>query len=159
MLVYSWHIGGVASYFVLYCIVLIIQKVIFPEYNMQEFLLVNYHALDLILVVFYLLVYRPRILPNHFNIEYGEDEEEISEFGIFNNKIPNINEIIKEDDLLFLSPSQMHDLKEDNQFNLDKNNKPIPIVLINPVMPQTIDVNKKTINNIIDHLSVGFITS
>lgn len=132
---------------------MIIQKVFFTDYNVEEFILVNYHFLDLLLVVYYLIVYHPRKLPNYFNIEYGDDEEEIAEFGLFKSKIPNINEITKEDNVIMLSQPELFDLNQDNTI------KRMPIVVINPVIPQAEDGNKNTINLIIDHLAVGYISS
>lgn len=112
--------------------------------------------LDIIFLSLYLLLYRPRKFPPYFNVDFGDDE--IIDFGnIYSASIPNIKDVIDIDKSIQLNPE---DIAQLNKNKNAKNEKQFPIVLINPVtIDNDINEEKKTINLVIDKLSVGFLSN
>lgn len=89
-------------------------------------------------------------------MDFGEDE--IIDFGnIYSANIPNIQDVIDIDKRIQLNPEDIAQLNKNKNAN---NEKQFPIVVINPVtINNNINEEKKTINLIIDKLSIGFLSN
>ena len=84
--------GVVIGYFVLFLIVLIISKVFFSEYSTDDFRIINYHFIDLLLLLSMMTIYYPRKLPDYFTVDYGDDN--INDNGeIYIVHLPKIGEL------------------------------------------------------------------
>lgn len=77
-------------YLPLYISTLTLHKTIFIKYDNSLLELYDYLSLDIILEALFLFLLRPKKLPDNYNIDYGEANEETG--LIYNYKLPNYSE-------------------------------------------------------------------
>ena len=139
------------SYFFAFLIVLILQKTIFYKYDEAIFEAYNYLALDCIFIYLFLILFRPKELPEHYNIDLGNNIEEI-DGNIYKYNLPKYSE----------THLKIKDLSKKEVEECKKNN--IPIIIIGPNVKNTnsiennnnINIENSSINNYFLNLTIGF---
>lgn len=120
----------------------------FRVYDTSKFQLINYHFLDLLLMIGFMTIYFPKQLPPNFTADYGDDEG--GETGeIYQVNLGNTNEIMKQNILYNQATKKNLELSASNQY---------PVLIIHPFHFQNPDSNI-CINKIIETSNVGFVTN
>ena len=114
------------SYFILYLIVLTLQKTIFYKYDESTLESYNYMTLDAVFLYSIIILFRPKELPDFYNINLG-DNLEGDEGNIYKYKLPKYSE----------ANSLILDLTKKEVDSCKKGD--IPILIIGP--------NEETISN------------
>ena len=125
----------VISYLVLYTIVLVLHKTVFYKYDDSVFQSYNYLEVDFYFEYLLLLLFRPKELPEYYNINLGNNIN-IDEGNIYRYILPKYSEVNSK--ICNLSKKEI-DLCKKNQ---------TPIVIIGP----TDNVNH---NNLEDNTSIN----
>ena len=131
------------SYIGIYILIIFIHKVIVYPYDTTLLEVYNYSIVDIYLSIYFLFLLRPKELPPHFNIDFGNDIE--GDLGLiykaFLPKYSNINET-----------------KENTQKELlSCKGKNIPILVLGPCLSHS-NINGEeeySINNYINNIEVG----
>ena len=144
----------IIAYYLLYLIILILQKSAFYEHDEIIFESYNYLALDCIFEFAFLILFRPKELPENYNINLG-DNLDGDDGNIYQYKLPNYSEahlLIKD-----LTKKQVDECKKNKT----------PIVIVGPNVkninnePNNIsnenNDNNSTINNYFAHLNIGIV--
>ena len=146
----------VIGYFVLFLIVLIISKVFFSEYSTDDFRIINYHFIDLLLLLSMMTIYYPRKLPDYFTVDYGDDN--INDNGeIYIVHLPKIGEL--KNDIL---NRELTEKKLKDMYKRKRNDPQKPILVINPFEVENTNINDNKgaqkmnyVNAMIEHVNVG----
>ena len=139
-------------YFLLYLVILILQKSAFYEHDEIIFESYNYLALDCIFEYAFLILFRPKELPENYNIDLG-DNIDGEDGNIYQYILPKYSEahlLIKD-----LTKKQVDECKKNK----------IPIIIIGPNLkninnePNDINnennSNNSSINNYFANLNIG----
>ena len=139
----KYHILNAYIFIILYLSTILIHKFFFIIYDTQKFETIQYHYLDLILMIVFLYIFNPKNIPDYFDIDYGED---INENGkIYKCKLPKIEEL---NNVNYINPK----IKESEAKVYIKEN--IPVVIINPFFGEKINGNN--IDSVICNSDIGF---
>ena len=139
-------------YYILFLAVLILQKTIFYKYDEMVFESYNYFALDCFLVYIFLILFRPKELPENYNVNLG-DSIEGEEGNIYQYNLPKYSE----------SHLKIPDLNKKQVDQCKKNE--MPIIIIGPninnlnnfenIDKEIISTNS-SINNYFLNLNIGY---
>lgn len=136
-------------FFVLYLLVLILSKTVFSQYDTAKFRVINYHFLDLLLMIGFMTIYFPQILPPNFTADYGDDEQQEETGEIYHVSLGNIYDFIK------------NDFKYYNNTNISKKNlekcvsNSYPILIINPFHVDNTDTYNTIMNKVMETSNIG----
>lgn len=125
-----WHLIINTAYFVAYSFVITLMNI---QYTSNEFKEVHYNAIDLILILGYTIIYRPRNFPVLFN------EVVTSEFHYYNN--------------VYKMNVPMLNLADFGKANIES---PGPIVVVNPGAETKDEMEK--MNSLINNCLVGILS-
>lgn len=136
--------------FVLYSATCFIHKKFCFAFDSDEFQLINYHVLDIVLVLGLCYIFRPMKFPQFFETELAtqEREKENEIDSIYSMKIPTITEL--QNDFV------MNYTNDFNPYELDSK---VPLVVINPVFnfdPNNRGDNENLSNYLIDRIQIGY---
>ena len=121
---------------------LFIPKIFFYKYNGFFFTLYNNYIVNITLEISLLIIFKPRLLPDNYNIVIGN---ELDEGKIFKCKLPQYEK----------AHNKIKDLTK-KQVNLCKNDE-LPILIIGPNnINNSLDENNYDINNYFSNLRVGY---
>ena len=121
-----------------------LHKLIFEIYDSSQFQTINYHSLDMLLMLGFIWIYRPRNLPPFFNVSLGADDDE-SNIQIYTCTIPPRNQILDE--------SKPMNLQE-NILSIYSSNPELPLVVLHPMFGES---QNKFVNELIENINVGTI--
>lgn len=136
-------------FFVLYLLVLILSKTVFSQYDTAKFRVINYHFLDLLLMIGFMTIYFPQILPPNFTADYGDDEQQEETGEIYHVSLGNIYDFIK------------NDIKYYNNTNISRKNleksvsNRYPILIINPFHVDNTDTYNTIMNKVMETSNIG----
>ena len=143
-------------FYISYILLIFIHKIFFLKYNTEYFLIFQYHYLDTLLMVAFLIIFRPRQFPEFFNANFGDDT----------GTLPNVYQI-KTKNLKNLCDKNVNFGFENNVKEKDlKNNKKknIPLIILNPVdiknferTDNNLNEDENNINVLIEKVNIGFI--
>ena len=135
----------VISYLVLYTIVLVLHKTVFSKYDESVLESYDYLAVDFCFEYLLLLLFRPKELPENYNINLG-DNINIDEGNIYKYILPKYSEV----------NSKICDLTK-KEIDLCKKNQ-TPIVIIGPTNNVTDNnlENNTSLNKYFLELNIGF---
>ena len=139
------------SYFILYLIVIAFEKTIFYKYDESTFESYNYMALDALFLYSIITLFRPKELPDFYNINLG-DSLEGEEGNIYKYKLPKYSEANSLN--LNLTKKEIDSCK--------KGEKPILIIgpkndnELNSNIGGIIEINDNSINKYFLTLNLGF---
>lgn len=127
---------------------LIVSKVFFSEYSTDDFRIINYHFIDLLLLLSMMTIYYPRKLPDYFTVDYGDDN--INESGeIYMVRLPKVDELRMD-----IANSGLTEKKMKDEYR--RSHK--PILVINPFEVTSEDKTSQSyVNAMIEHVNVGFV--
>ena len=127
---------------------LIVSKVFFSEYSTDDFRIINYHFIDLLLLLSMMTIYYPRKLPDYFTVDYGDDN--INESGeIYMVRLPKVDELRMD-----IANSGLTEKKMKDEYR--RGHK--PILVINPFEVTSGDKTRQSyVNAMIEHVNVGFV--
>ena len=139
-------------YYLLYLVILILQKSTFYEHDEIIFESYNYLALDCVFEFIFLIIFRPKELPENYNIDLGDSID--GEVGnIYQYKLPKYSEahlLIKD-----LTKKQVEEIKKNKT----------PIVIVGPnvkninndpnIISNENNANNSSINNYFANLNIG----
>ena len=140
------------GYYILFLVVLIFQKTIFYKYDEVVFESYNYLALDCLLVYIFLILFRPKELPENYNVNLG-DSIEGEDGDIYQYNLPKYSE----------AHLKIPDLNKKQVEKCRKNE--LPIVIIGPNIRNLNDTgnidndiisNNSSINNYFLNLNIGY---
>lgn len=148
----------VITYVSLFVVCISTHKIFFSSYDSDDFRLINYHFLDLLLLITLMSIYFPRKLPDYFKVDFGDDNVEITG-ELYLATLPSIEN---------LKSNEAKCFNEKELKSIYKKNPTFPLVIINPFSsnpnePVINSIEEKKeyktafINNVIEHVSVGFI--
>ena len=125
------------TYFILYLIVIVLEKTIFYKYDESILESYNYMALDAVFLYSIIILFRPKELPEFYNINLG-DNLDADEGNIYKYKLPEYSEAnslmlnltkkeiesCKKGDtpILIIGTSNDSDLKNNNEGIIEINN-------------------------------------
>jgi hypothetical protein len=132
-------------YPVVYTLLVISHKTIFAQYDEPKLEMYDYLGLELIFADVFYIIFRPKQLPQFYNINLGDIE--IEEENIYNYVLPQYSEI----DLKYKAPS-----KKEIESCKKKN---LPILVIGPTSSEDSIDNMNSINKYFLELNVGFAES
>lgn len=126
---------------------LIVSKVFFSEYSTDDFRIINYHFIDLLLLLSMMTIYYPRKLPDYFTVDYGDDN--INESGeIYMVRLPKVDELGMDIANSGLTEKKMNEYRRGHK----------PILVINPFEVTSEDKTSQSyVNAMIEHVNVGFV--
>ena len=133
-------------YIGVYLIVLIIHKTAASPYDSTLLETFDYTTVDFFLSIYFLLIFRPKQLPQNFNFDFGNNVDE--DIGLiykaFLPKYSAINYAFKE------NPIEIQNLKGKN----------FPILVLGPCLSRndTGGEEEININNYINNIEIGFAT-
>ena len=142
-------------YYILYILLVFAHKIFFLKYNTDYFLIFQYHYLETILMILFLIIFRPRQFPQFFSANFGDDT----------GTIPNVYQI-KKKTLKNLCNRNVNfgfeqNIKEKDFKNYDK--KKIPLIILNPIDIKKFNQNEYNLNQddndinvIIEKINLGF---
>ena len=127
-------------------LVLILSKTVFRQYDTAKFQLINYHFLDLLLMIGFMTIYFPQILPPNFTADYGDDEQQEETGEIYRVSLGYINDF-KTNVIKYNAISKK---------NLEKcvSNR-YPILIINPFHVESTDTYNNIINKVMETSNIG----
>jgi len=142
-------------YYILFILLVFVHKLFFLKYNTNYFLIFQYHYLDTLLMVAFLIIFRPRQFPQFFNTNFGDDTGTIPNvYQIKKNKLKNMYN--KNVNFGFEQNVNEKDLKAINK-------KKIPIIILNPIDIKKFNQNEYDLNEdendlniIIEKINLGF---
>lgn len=148
----------VITYVSLFVICISTHKIFFSSYDSDDFRLINYHFLDLLLLITLMSIYFPRKLPEYFKVDFGDDNAEITG-ELYLATLPSI-EKLKSNTVKIFNDKELK--------SIYKKNPTYPLVIINPFSsnpnePVVSSIEDKKeyknafINSAIEHINVGFI--
>ena len=126
-------------------LVLILTKTVFSQYDTAMFRLINYHFLDLLLMIGFMTIYFPRVLPANFTADYGDDEQQEETMEIYQVSLGKISEFMRNDNTI-------------TKKNLEKcASNGHPVLVINPFHVDSTDTSN-VINKIMETSNIGEVT-
>ena len=132
------------SYMTLFIIVLLIHKIAIYDYDTPLLATYDYLLVDVYLTVYLMCVLYPRILPDGFRIDLGNNLDQ--DIGtVYKAFLPKYNEINKEN--------------KDNKKQIQSiKDKTIPILILGPCLSHfdNGDGEEISINNYINNIEIGF---
>ena len=145
------------AYYILFLSVIILQKTLFYKYDEMVFESYNYLALDCLLVYIFLILFRPKELPENYNVNLG-DNIEGEDGNIYQYHLPKYSE----------ANLKIPDLTKKQVESCKKNE--IPIIIIGPNSRNlnnsgnienidndiNINSNNSSINNYFLNLNIGY---
>ena len=121
----------IISYYFVYLLILILHKTAFYKYDEAILESYDYLALDCVYIFLFLLLFRPRVLPEHYTVDLG-DSLEGEDGKIYKYNLPKYSE----------ANLKIADLTKKDVETIKKNKMPIVIV-----GPNLIDSNNGNIMN------------
>jgi hypothetical protein len=143
-------------FYIMYILLIFIHKIFFLKYNTDYFLIFQYHYLDTLLMIAFLVIFRPRQFPEFFNANFGDDTGTFP--NVYQIKNKNLKKLCdKNVNFGFEKKATEKDLKN----SMKKN---IPLIILNPIdikkfEKKDINLNEdeNDINVIIENVNLGFI--
>ena len=144
-------------YYILFLAVIILQKTLFYKYDEMVFESYNYLALDCLLIYIFLILFRPKELPENYNVNLGDSIEgedgniyqyHLPKYSEANLKIPDLTkkqvEACKKNEMpiIIIGPNSRNLNNSGNIENIDND--------IN------INSNNSSINNYFLNLNIGY---
>ena len=128
----------------LYIFTILIHKFFFIVYDTQKFETIQYHYLDLIFMSVFLFIFNPSDVPDFFDIDYGDDLNEIG--NIYKCNVPEIEKLKN------ANYTNHHFKNKEAKTFINEN---IPVVIINPFFGE--NINGNNIDTIIYNSNIGFL--
>ena len=128
----------------LYIFTILIHKFFFIVYDTQKFETIQYHYLDLIFMSVFLFIFNPSDVPDFFDIDYGDDLNEIG--NIYKCNVPEIKKLKN------ANYTNHHFKNKEAKTFINEN---IPVVIINPFFGE--NINGNNIDTIIYNSNIGFL--
>lgn len=141
-ILFRLHFAVTILFSICYFLSILLQRLVFSQYADHVFLNVNNQAFDLLFLILYLLIYRPRVFPQYFNIEYNNSEEN---GNIYICNLPNLNSLRTTNDL---DLGFINKRKEKITKNSLKNINSMPLIIVNPIFDSEMEFNEKPDINI-----------
>lgn len=150
----------ICFYLPLYLTGVVLHKTVFYPYDNPLLELFDYLIVDIIIQIFFLIILRPKELPENYSVDFGQSVEEDTGM-IYNYKLPNYSEAFSKEEKI--SKNLINAVKEKEV--------EIPIVVIGPNNKNTFnnsfirsgpDVNdlaENDINKYFNHLNIGYYSS
>jgi hypothetical protein len=128
-----FHILLAITYTLGYITMVLIQKISFGDYANEIMSLVLNHHLELLILILFLFIYRPRKFPEFFNLSYETFEiEQINNGDIYKCLVPSLQKLCKyktSDSTEFTFIDKL----AKNEKKFVKNEQNLPILVINPI--------------------------
>ena len=121
----------IISYYFVYLLILILHKTAFYKYDEAILESYDYLALDCVYIFLFLILFRPRVLPEHYTFDLGDSLEGV-DGKIYKYNLPKYSE----------ANLKIEDLTKKDVESIKKNKMPIVIV-----GPNLIDSNNGNIMN------------